>query len=74
MTSGGIATAATTDDSPDEGLPIDAIRFAALDAERRTLLLNIHELLEEISYGSVVIVLQDGRVIQMETSEKIRLR
>jgi hypothetical protein len=72
--SGGIATGATTDDSHDEELPLDAIRFAALDSERRTLLLNIHELLEEISYGSVVIVLQDGRVIQMETSEKIRLR
>ena len=38
------------------------------------MLLNGHELLEEISYGNVVIVLQDGRVIQIETSEKIRLR
>ncbi len=30
--------------------------------------------LDEIAYGTVVMVLQDGRVIQIETSEKIRLR
>ncbi|MEA2551512.1 MAG: putative small protein, partial [Actinomycetota bacterium] len=55
-------------------LPVDVIQFAALDDERRKLLLNVHDLMEEISYGTVVIVLQDGRVIQIETSEKIRLR
>ena len=32
------------------------------------------ELLDEIAFGTVVIVLQDGKVIQIETSEKIRLR
>ena len=53
--------------------PVDVIR-SSLDEDRRKLLLNVHELLEEISYGNVVIVLQDGRVIQIETSEKIRLR
>jgi predicted Kef-type K+ transport protein len=31
-------------------------------------------LLDEIAFGTVVIVLQDGKVIQIETSEKIRLR
>ena len=55
-------------------LPIDVIRFAAFDNERRQLLLSIHDLLEGISHGTVVVVLQDGRVIQIETSEKIRLR
>jgi hypothetical protein len=55
-------------------LPVDVIQFAALDDERRKLLLSVHDLMEEISYGTVVIVLQDGRVIQIETSEKIRLR
>jgi hypothetical protein len=63
-----------TDDSRGQELPVDVIRFSLLDSERRKLLLNVHELLEEISYGNVVIVLQDGRVIQIETSEKIRLR
>ncbi|MEA2520384.1 MAG: putative small protein [Actinomycetota bacterium] len=55
-------------------LPVDVIQFAALDDERRKLLLSVHDLMDEISYGTVVIVLQDGRVIQIETSEKIRLR
>jgi hypothetical protein len=63
-----------TDDQRGRDLPVDVIRFSALDADRRKLLLDVHDLLEEISYGNVVIVLQDGRVIQIETSEKIRLR
>jgi hypothetical protein len=63
-----------TDDPRGHDLPVDVIRFSALDADRRKLLMDVHDLLEEISYGNVVIVLQDGRVIQIETSEKIRLR
>ena len=43
-------------------------------AEQRQLLLHVHELLGGIAYGTVVLVLQDGKVIQVETSEKIRLR
>jgi Uncharacterized small protein (DUF2292). len=31
-------------------------------------------LLEEIAFGTVVIVPQDGKLIRIETSEKIRLR
>jgi hypothetical protein len=52
----------------------EVVRYAGLDPERRELLLHVHELLEEIAFGTVVIVLQDGKVIQIETSEKIRLR
>ncbi|MBA3764097.1 MAG: YezD family protein [Actinobacteria bacterium] len=43
-------------------------------AEQRTLLLHVHDLLGGIAYGTVVLVLQDGKVIQAETSEKIRLK
>jgi hypothetical protein len=60
-------------DGPVE-IPADVVRFAALDAERRALLMHVDELLDEIAYGTVVMVLQDGKVIQIETSEKIRLR
>jgi hypothetical protein len=35
--------------------------------------MHVHELLEEIAFGNVVIVMQDGKVVQIETSEKIRL-
>lgn len=47
--------------------------FVALPQERRALLLNVSSLLDEIAFGAVVIVTQDGKVIQIETSEKIRL-
>jgi hypothetical protein len=44
-----------------------------LPEERRALLLHVSSLLDEIAFGAVVIVTQDGKVIQIETSEKIRL-
>jgi hypothetical protein len=55
-------------------LPADVLRFAALPEEHRRILLHVSDLLGEISFGNVVIVLQDGKVIQIETSEKVRLR
>ena len=64
---------AAPEDRPAE-IPEDVLRYAALDGERRSLLLHVNELLDEIAFGSVVMVLQDGAVIQVETSEKIRLR
>jgi hypothetical protein len=55
-------------------IPADVLRFAAMPAEQRQLLLHVHELMGGIAYGTVVLVLQDGTVIQVETSEKIRLK
>jgi hypothetical protein len=49
-------------------------RFAGLPSERQRLLLHMDELMSSIPFGTVVVVLQDGKVIQIETSEKIRLR
>ena len=49
-------------------------RFAELDGELQRLLLNVADLVGSIEYGTVQIVLQDGEVIQLQTSEKIRLR
>jgi hypothetical protein len=58
----------------ERSLPPDVVTFAGLSDERKALLLHVHELLGSISYGTVVLVLQDGKVLQIETSEKIRLR
>ena len=55
-------------------IPPEVLRFEALDEEQRRLLLHVHGLLETIPYGTVVLVMQDAKVIQIETSEKIRLR
>lgn len=52
----------------------EVMHFASLPPERRRLLLHIGELMSSIPFGTVVVVLQDGKVIQIETSEKIRLR
>ncbi|QOV19012.1 YezD family protein [Blautia liquoris] len=35
---------------------------------------QIRQLIESIRYGSVTVVVQDGRVIQIEKNEKIRFR
>ena len=35
---------------------------------------KIREALREIRYGTVTLVIQDGRVIQIDKSEKIRLK
>ena len=49
------------------------MRFTLLPEERRALLLQVNDLLEEIDYGTVVIVMHEGKVTQIEMSEKIRL-
>ena len=59
--------------SIDQGEALAAQLFMALPEARRALLLHVSGLLDEIAYGNVVIVMQDGNVIQIETSEKIRL-
>jgi hypothetical protein len=55
-------------------LPAEVVTFAGLSDERKALLLHVHDLLQSISFGTVVLVLQDGKVLQIEMSEKIRLR
>ena len=55
-------------------IPEEILRFAGLAEEQRRLLMHVHELLADIPFGTVVLVMQDGKVIQIETSEKIRLR
>lgn len=61
------------DDSGLADIPVDVLRFAMLSEDRRTLLLQVNDLLEEIDYGTVVIVMHERRVTQIEMSEKIRL-
>jgi len=60
--------------SSKERVPEEVLRFAGLPTDQRALLMHVHELLGDIPFGTVVLVMQDGKVIQIETSEKIRLR
>jgi hypothetical protein len=48
--------------------------FAPLTEEEQQVLLQVVELLRKLSYGTVLLVVQDGKVVQIEMAEKIRLR
>ena len=43
-------------------------------AEEREVLAKVAEIVRKISFGTVVLVIQDGKVVQIEMAEKFRLR
>ena len=45
-----------------------------LTDEEREVLANVAKILRRIKFGTVVLVVQDGKVIQIEMAEKFRLR
>jgi hypothetical protein len=51
--------------------PVDG---ADLTDEERRVLANVAGILRRIKFGTVVLVVQDGKVVQIEMAEKIRLR
>ena len=57
--------------SQPEGSPgtVSELTTAELDVVAR-----VRESLRAIRFGTVLIVVQDGKVVQIETAEKIRLR
>jgi hypothetical protein len=42
--------------------------------EEREILAQVAEILKKIRFGTVVLVVQDGKVVQIEMAEKFRLR
>ncbi len=64
MSAGGISRLRAVGPAEEEpglaDIPVDVLRFAMLPEERRTLLLQVNDLLEEIDYGTVVIVMHEG--------------
>jgi hypothetical protein len=69
--------------SPDETGPsasadpssgdVDAA-LAALSEEERAVLGKVADIVRRIRFGTVVLVIQDGKVVQIEMAEKFRLR
>lgn len=49
-------------------------RLESLSDEERQILLQVAEILRRIDYGTVLLVVQDGKVVQIEMAEKFRLR
>jgi len=46
----------------------------ALSDDEKVVLARVADILRRISYGTVVLVVQDGKVVQIEMAEKFRLR
>jgi hypothetical protein len=45
-----------------------------LSEEEAAILARVVEALRRVRFGSVMLVVQDARVVQIETAEKLRLR
>ncbi len=60
------------DETPTE--PNIDDRLASLTDEEREVLDRVAEIVRRIDYGTVVLVIQDGKVVQIEMAEKFRLR
>jgi hypothetical protein len=48
--------------------------WSNLSQEEQAVLLKVADILKRIQFGTVVLVIQDGRVVQIEMAEKFRLR
>lgn len=51
-----------------------ALDALALSDEERLVLAKVGEILRRVNFGTVVLVVQDGKVVQIEMAEKFRLR
>ncbi len=60
----------------DERAPDQSIqqRLANLTDDERLVLAKVADIVRKIQYGTVVLVIQDGKVVQIEMAEKFRLR
>ena len=50
------------------------LELADLTDEERAVLVKVAEIVRRIRFGTVVLVIQDGKVVQIEMAEKFRLR
>ena len=58
----------------DASAPPSAPSRTSLDADELEVIRRVRDSLRSIRFGTVLIVVQDGKVVQIETAEKIRLR
>jgi len=62
--------------NPPEAAPDSsgAESFASLSPQEQQVLLKVAEILKRLQFGTVLLVVQDGKVVQIEMAEKFRLR
>jgi hypothetical protein len=77
-----VSTTRPADEPKEPNVPADASAPpsvppsgpTSLDADELEVLRRVRDSLRSIRFGTVLIVVQDGKVVQIETAEKIRLR
>jgi hypothetical protein len=77
-----VSTTRPADEPKEPNVPADASAPpsapsscpASLDADELEVIRRVRDSLRSIRFGTVLIVVQDGKVVQIETAEKIRLR
>ncbi len=52
----------------------DALASLELSPEERIVLAKVADVVRKIKFGTVLLVIQDGKVVQIEAAEKFRLR
>ena len=57
-----------------EPTPEEQLEGLALSDEEKVVLARVGEILRRVNFGTVVLVVQDGKVVQIEMAEKFRLR
>ena len=60
--------------SPDESRATEPLDMDAFSDEERDILARVGTVLRRIDFGTVLLVVQDGKVVQIEMAEKFRLR
>jgi hypothetical protein len=77
-----VSTTRPADEPKEPNVPADASARpsgpasgpTSLDADELEVIRRVRDSLRSIRFGTVLIVVQDGKVVQIETAEKIRLR
>ena len=64
----------TTGSEAREGTADEQLVALDLTEEERLVLAKVAGIVRRINYGTVVLVIQDGKVVQIEMAEKFRLR
>jgi hypothetical protein len=57
-----------------EPTPESELDGLSLTDEEKAVLAKVADVLRRIKFGTVVLVVQDGKVVQIEMAEKFRLR
>ena len=50
------------------------LTFDTMENQDKTLLLKIFGAIKDVTYGTVQITIQDSRIVQIDKTEKIRVR